>query len=151
MTKCESCSYAIVEDGVYTCPHKECLMEQKKNRTLRGKVESVLKKLISKFKAKEHVTRDEYEKHLQEDIKNKNLIIDDALWVIKAFAKQEGQDAQVLDRSRTMGRTIGQVPSPGGYPQRPNSTQQFNNNQNRTRPNLADTSFKALIDMVKSQ
>lgn len=149
MDKCESCSYAIVEDGVYSCPHKECLMEQKKSKSVRGKINSVLKKLIDKFKAKEHVTKEEYENHLQEDIRNKNLIIDDALYVIKAFAKQEGQDAQVLDRNRMMGRTMGQTPTTGmGYQQR---SAQTINNQNRTRPNLADTSFKALIDMVKSQ
>lgn len=110
----------------------------------------MLKKLLEKLKAKLHVSKDEYEACFQEDLRNKNFIIQDGLQAIKEFAKQENQDAPVLERGRMQNQGRGM--SQGGYNGRPVQQYQYQEQQQRRTPRFPDdASLKQFMDTIRLQ
>jgi hypothetical protein len=151
MKNCESCSYAVLEDGVYTCPYGTCIANQpNKKEPIRKKVQAVLNKLLDKFKAKEHVSKEEYESALQEDLRNKNFIVSDGLAVMKAFVKQEMSNEPVLNRSRTQGQNYGYQ---GNNNQRQGyyAPQQDSTQRQGVKSKFPEMSIKELMDKVRNQ
>jgi hypothetical protein len=125
-------------------------MGQSNKKSIYNKVQAVLGKLLDKFKAKEYVSKEEYESALQEDLRNKNFIVSDGLAVMKAFVKQEMSNEPVLNRSRTQGQNYGYQ---GNNNQRQGyyAPQQDSTQRQGVKNKFPEMSIKELMDKVRNQ
>lgn len=147
---CQTCEY--VHKGP-SAPD-ECPQCKSPKSQFKVKRERIIRDLLNKLKNKEPVSKEEYEAGIQEDIREKNFIVEDGLSLFKEFPKQE-QFGLELDRGqqRQGFNNYGNQRPSGNQRQQYNNIQPGQQSQPREqqKPKYPETSLADLMAIIKGR